>query len=555
MGALGAAIVAADPQAAKYAGEGKRMRPLGIKAFKTDSRTLKLARYMTPSLPAPPDSVKWSPAVSQWGMMLNGPSPDNPSFARDGLGCCTISSLGHAIQVWSANAYHQITLPDSNILVAYEQWCGYDPNDPATDRGGIELDVLNDWRQQGLAGHMLLGYADPNVANISEVRQAINLFGGVYIGMNLPITAESQIENGQPWDVTDSSLSGDAAPGSWGGHCLSPGTRVLTADLRYVPIESLEVGDVLVGFEEFIEPGQKSRRFRSSVVEAIREIELPCYDLEFEDGTKVRCSFDHLWLVKPDGGKQKWVSTEELRAGKDRKSSIYKPFPVWGQENSGDAGYLAGVFDGEGWVDGEQKRSIHKAGFSQSYNELLDHAKKALTDRGFKYTERKRSKSGFSKKEICEVVLNTSKGDLLRFLGSIRPYRLLAKVDPSRLGKLECYGKVALISKRSCGNQTVIAVRTSTRTFIAEGLASHNCVFVMDYDQDGFTCVTWGALQRMTLAFWNAYVVEAHALLGQDWLRAQGPKVSAPNGFDIDQLAADLAAIDCTQGGTRPLRL
>ncbi len=189
---------------------------LGRKAIKTDSRTLRLARYLTLALPAPPPAANWTKGITAWGMMLNGPDPDNPPSAPDGLGDCTIAGLGHAIQVWTANLGTEQTVPDAAILTAYEQWDGYNPADPSTDQGGIELDVLKDFKQKGLAGHKLLAFADPAVANLTEIQQSINLFGGVYIGVNLPVTAQNQTV----WDVTDPTLSGDAAPGSWGGHAV-----------------------------------------------------------------------------------------------------------------------------------------------------------------------------------------------------------------------------------------------------------------------------------------------------------------------------------------------
>lgn len=176
---------------------------LGRKAIKTDSRTLRLARYMTEALPPAPVSVDWTKGQTNWGMMLN-----------DRLGCCTIAGSAHAIQVWTAELGSEVTLSDNDVLTAYEVWDGYNPNDPSTDQGGIELDVLTDWQKQGFANHKLLAFASINPANLSEVHTAINLFGGVYIGVSLPITAQSQ----DIWDVT--SLSGDGEPGSWGGHCV-----------------------------------------------------------------------------------------------------------------------------------------------------------------------------------------------------------------------------------------------------------------------------------------------------------------------------------------------
>src|SRR5487761_1638078 len=55
-----------------------------------------------------------------------------------------------------------------------------------------------------------------------------------------------------------------------------------------------------------------------------------------------------------------------------------------------------------------------------------------------------------------------------------------------------------------------------------------HCVFVPQYDEHGFTCITWGKLKTMTLAFWKKYCDEAHVLFGQNWLTAQG----SPAGFD-----------------------
>ncbi|HEY1987775.1 MAG TPA: hypothetical protein VGG85_20345 [Terracidiphilus sp.] len=177
---------------------------LGRKAIKTDSRTLALGDYLTSALPAPPPAKDWTCGITNWGMMLN-----------DKLGCCTIAGVGHAIQVWSACTGGEVTVADSVIESFYEQWDGYNPADPNTDNGGIELDVLNDWRKTPVDGHNLLAFADPKVSNLVEVRQSITLFGGVYIGVGLPVTAQNQ----DVWDVVPNS-GANGKKGSWGGHCV-----------------------------------------------------------------------------------------------------------------------------------------------------------------------------------------------------------------------------------------------------------------------------------------------------------------------------------------------
>ncbi len=179
-------------------------RKLGRKAIKTDSRTLKLGKYLTPALPAPPPSADWTKGITSWGMMLN-----------DTLGDCTIAGCGHAVQVWTANTGSEVTVPDATIKKYYEKWDGYVPGKPSTDSGGIELDVLNDWKKQGFARRKLMAFADPKPANLTEVRQSIALFGGVYIGLSMPITAQKQ----KVWDVVPNG-GADAEPGSWGGHCV-----------------------------------------------------------------------------------------------------------------------------------------------------------------------------------------------------------------------------------------------------------------------------------------------------------------------------------------------
>ena len=177
---------------------------LGRKAIKTDTRTLALGDYMMPSLPRPPRAVDWTKGIPSWGMMLN-----------DTLGDCTIAGAAHAVQVWTANTGGIVTLPDSTVKKYYEKWDGYVSGDSNTDNGGVELDVLNDWQKHGFADNTLVAFADPKPINLMEIRQSIHLFGGVYIGMALPITAQRQ----KVWDVAP-KCGAKAKPGSWGGHCV-----------------------------------------------------------------------------------------------------------------------------------------------------------------------------------------------------------------------------------------------------------------------------------------------------------------------------------------------
>lgn len=168
---------------------------------------LMLRNYIADLAP-PPVSVDWSKGIIEFGMMLN-----------DQLGDCTIAAVGHAVQVWSANSSNEITVPDSDISKYYSLWDGYDPNatlvdgQNPTDQGGVEVDVLNDWHASDFAGVKLLGYADPSPQDALHVKQAVALFGGLYIGLALPLCAQTQAV----WDFTDGPLG---VAGSWGGHAV-----------------------------------------------------------------------------------------------------------------------------------------------------------------------------------------------------------------------------------------------------------------------------------------------------------------------------------------------
>lgn len=177
---------------------------LGRKAVKHDVRTLLMARYFTEALPPPASTADWTGGLTSFGQMLN-----------DSLGCCTIAGCGHATQTWTKAVGLEVTVPDSTILRYYEAWDGYDPNDPSTDQGGVELDVLTDWRKQTFAGVALSAFAAVNPLETDNVKRTIGLFGGAYIGLGLPVTAQTQ----ETWHVVRNG-GADAEPGSWGGHCV-----------------------------------------------------------------------------------------------------------------------------------------------------------------------------------------------------------------------------------------------------------------------------------------------------------------------------------------------
>ena len=179
---------------------------LGRLAPKRDPRTLRLAAYMGPQLAPPPAAVKWSYKARDWGMMLN-----------DQIGCCAIAGPAHQIQAWTANSGTQFTVPDEMILQMYSRVGGYVPGRPETDGGCIMLDVMNTWKTLGVDMHQIGAYATCNPKNQTLVRQAMFMFGGLQLGLSLPIAAKDQ----KIWSIPRfPKLHPQYAPNSWGGHAV-----------------------------------------------------------------------------------------------------------------------------------------------------------------------------------------------------------------------------------------------------------------------------------------------------------------------------------------------
>lgn len=185
------------------------MRQLKLgKKFPDLCNTLKLSNYTTSSLPAPPASVNWAGNIANWGMMLN-----------DKYGNCTCACGGHLVMVWTdAETGTPVVVPDEAVLAMYEAVSGFNPATGANDNGAVISQVLRHWHKHGLNGHRIAGYAYVDPTNETLLKQAVNLFGGLDIGLALPVSAQAQV--GQIWDVPVGGAQGAGQPGSWGGHCV-----------------------------------------------------------------------------------------------------------------------------------------------------------------------------------------------------------------------------------------------------------------------------------------------------------------------------------------------
>jgi hypothetical protein len=183
---------------------------LGRKPAVADPRVPFLAKLTAAKeLPTPPLVSDWYAAVDGWGMLGN-----------DAVGDCVEACIGHATLVFTSYA-GEVRQPTTDEAIAlYSAITGYKADDPATDNGTVILGpggAMEYWIRTGVtfggAESKATAYARVSIASdCLWIRQAIEIFGGVMLGIILPQNVVADTTVPFVWD----DPSGPVA----GGHCV-----------------------------------------------------------------------------------------------------------------------------------------------------------------------------------------------------------------------------------------------------------------------------------------------------------------------------------------------
>ncbi len=331
-------------------------------------------------------------------------------------------------------------------------------------------------------------------------------------------------------------------------YCCTPKTKVLTADLQWVPVDSLKVGDPIMGFDEYPRPGKGNKRqWVPTRVTATKSIAGNTYRV-VTDGPSVECTDQHRWLAVPqnrnetlpidttqdeefyptydwrgkeiarskpwilrpcnhcgipmelrpsaaavtkfcskrcsnsvknrqyssglNSGQLMWVRTDELRPG-DKIMHL----GLWDVEDNRDTGWMGGFLDGEG--------TLGKTGitFSQNVGPVLDRALSILGQYKFDYSYHELAPHQKSGKVCAHVRIKGGQSELLRALSIFRPVRLLERLADWINGAQIAGDWVTVTEVTHLGSQEVIALATSSKTLIAEGMFSHNTQLLKHYPE------------------------------------------------------------------------
>lgn len=264
-------------------------------------------------------------------------------------------------------------------------------------------------------------------------------------------------------------------------YCLTPDTPILRSDLRHVPAAEIRVGDRLVAFDEYPQNGggrNDYRRMRTAVVEAASTVRKPSVTVRTADGKATTCSTDHLWLARPakqpghDVPRTRWVKAEDLRPG-DALLSL----GTWEEATCRTAGYLAGLYDGEGSL--QARAAGHRStglAFSQLTGPVMTAFRDGMDALDLPYGYYRRSPGNTSPTDTVYV---NGVRKIMRTLGTLQPERFRARFESVYEGAAITAGlteSVAVTAVEDAGEIELTSIQTSTRTLVANGYLSHNCI-------------------------------------------------------------------------------
>jgi DNA repair photolyase len=317
-------------------------------------------------------------------------------------------------------------------------------------------------------------------------------------------------------------------------YCLAPETLVLTADLGARPIGALQAGDSLIGFDEEGASPARFRKLRTSTVLAVWRSKKPVFRIVTAGG-EVIATAEHRWL---DGGAFRWWRTDELAsrtrlrrvplANEEPDDDDYRagyltgvglaggtlgagsgarriepgcapahwrkiavdPEPLertiaylaaFGLElpfRSSEARerlqkILASELDSRGYrrgllaafvdVSGASGTSLRLAGVDEA---ALDRVLRASAALGFRFEAEPRRQGPPT------LRLAGTWAERIRFLSTVRP---AARRKLAALGSLMHLAPERVVRVEPAGEREVVDIQTSTGTFFAAGLATHNC--------------------------------------------------------------------------------
>lgn len=190
---------------------------------KKDNRTVQLSDFV---------KVDAAGAPASWDFDKGRKPFPAHMWGNDQYGDCEVAGrANYLLRLQRSQTRTTPGISDEDVIALYKQMTGCVSPGDNNDSGLTTLDNLGQWRNgwsitkdwqiggNQTRDYKLSAYGLVDHKNAQLLRTCMYLFSGVLYGINLPITAQAQTEQGQPWDVV-SGAGSNSDPGSWGGHCV-----------------------------------------------------------------------------------------------------------------------------------------------------------------------------------------------------------------------------------------------------------------------------------------------------------------------------------------------
>lgn len=270
------------------------------------------------------------------------------------------------------------------------------------------------------------------------------------------------------------------------GFCVSPETRVLTADLQWVPIGDIQPGTEVVACDENVPGGRGSaRKMRTATVQAVKVMKAQRYRISFDDGRHVVCTDRHPWLSRKAGTDAKWRSisgTGNAVVGKLKVGTQVRWITKTWEAAEVEDGWFGGMLDGEGCIS--KANTSASINVSQRCGPVWDRLVKYADDRGY-HAKIESDAADRPNKHGRVPVPKLAFGrmdEIFRLVGQTRPTRFLGvrfwegrEMPGKRNGDV---GWATITGIEAIGDGDVVDMQTTTGTYIAEGFVSHNTTLV-----------------------------------------------------------------------------
>lgn len=320
------------------------------------------------------------------------------------------------------------------------------------------------------------------------------------------------------------------------GRCNTSEAPVWMGDYTFKPIGAVEPGDTVIGWEKRAgsraETGQQRNYLCSSHVLGKSRRHAEVVRITTESGRVIRCTPDHPWLAHYSSyrnSRQPDANYRPAEVGKALTHVIDPVEPLTTLEDAQAAGYLGGIYDGEGY-------GVTISQYKEHNPEITWRIKTVLDQMGFPYSTMGNGK-GIVLTGDDPLSHHTRKQYLVNFINWCQPAKINDGLERTLLGA--SWGNPdRVVSIEPDGEDEVVSLQTSTGNYVAWGFASKNCYLNAFWDG---SAVSFGDGDgQLFTRFTASLSIVGHELIGHGLVQHTSPLRYEDQSGALNEHVADV---------------